>query len=126
MMRKTVQIIFAICLFSIFVAAQNSENTRSDQSKERKYDTPIKILYKPQTAYPSQDKGSVCIQGTVSLRVQFLESGKIGEISVVSGLPQGATETSIEAAKGIKFEPATKDGKPITLTRVIQFNFSIY
>ena len=123
-MRKTVQIIFTICLFSIFIAAQNSENTRANKSTERKYDTPVKILYKPRAAYPN--KGSVCIQGTVTLRVEFLESGKIGEISVVSGLPQGATETSIEAAKGIKFEPATKDGKVITLTRSVQFNFSIY
>lgn len=126
MMRKTVQIIFAICLFSTFIAAQNNENRSSDQKTERKYDTPVKILYKPRPVYPSQDKGSVCIQGTVRLRIEFLESGEIGKITVVSGLPLGATENSIEAAKKIKFEPARKDGKAVTSFRQIEFTFSLY
>lgn len=90
-------------------------------------DSPVKILYKPRAAYPQPfDGGTVCMQGTVTLRVQFLETGKIGEIKVISGLPYGANENAIEAAKKIKFEPAIKNGKPITTVKIVLFTFTIY
>ena len=86
----------------------------------------VRILEKPKAAYPKSDTGTVCIQGNVRLKVQFLETGEIGEIQVVSGLPYGATENAIEAAKKIKFLPAVKDGKPITSAKIVTYNFAIY
>ncbi|MGI8638918.1 MAG: energy transducer TonB [Pyrinomonadaceae bacterium] len=70
--------------------------------------------------------GSVCVQGTVRLRVEFLASGEIGKISPVSFLPYGLTENAIEAAKRIRFEPEIKNGKPITKFKVIEYSFNIY
>lgn len=88
---------------------------------------PLKILYKPRPTYPQFDgKGSVCIQGTVTLRVQFLATGEIGEITAVSKLPYGATENAVEAARNMKFTPLMKDGIPTTVTRSVQFVFTIY
>lgn len=91
-----------------------------------KTDAPLKILYKPRAAYPQPENGTVCFQGTVALRVQFLATGEIGEIKIVNGLPFGANENAIDAAKRIKFEPAIKDGKPVTVFRVVQFSYKIY
>ncbi len=89
-------------------------------------DKPLRILEKPQLAYPVPDTGTICVQGTVTLRVEFLASSKIGKISPVSSLGYGLTENAMEAAKKIKFEPAVKNGKPITVTKPIQFSFTIY
>jgi TonB family protein len=103
---------------------QNKEKAETNDSAEK--DRPLKILEKPEAAYPKSDTGTVCIQGTVTLIVQFLSDGKIGKIRVVSGLPYGATENAVEAAKKIKFEPAVKDGKPVSIIKAITYNFTIY
>jgi TonB family protein len=62
----------------------------------------------------------------VVLRVTFLDSGEIGRISVISGLGNGLTEQAVEAAKKIKFEPATKDGKSVSVTKPVEYLFTIY
>lgn len=86
-------------------------------------DKALKILEKPTPAIPDFGGGSVHIQGVVRLRVQFLSSGEIGTIQPVSGLGFGLTENAIEVTKKIKFEPAIKDGQPITVTKVIEYLF---
>ncbi|HQU83948.1 MAG TPA: TonB family protein [Pyrinomonadaceae bacterium] len=112
--------------------AQTVESTKKPtnpnrQKAEQINDSPVKILYKPRAPYPqSFDGGTVCIQGTVTLKVQFLDTGKIGEIKVISGLPYGANENAIEAAKKMGFEPAIKDGKTVTSVKVVQFPITIY
>ena len=108
------------------IAAKQIDLSNSENQSGSIKDKPLKILYKPRAAYPSQENGLVCIQGTVSLRITFLETGEIGNISVISRLPYGATENAVEAAKQIKFEPAIKDGKPVNVTKTVQFPFSIY
>ncbi len=85
--------------------------------------TPVKILHKPK---PSYGDGQDCSTGTVVLRVQFLASGHIGEIKLVAGMTKNRNDSAIAAAKGIRFEPATKNGKAITTARVIEFAFFIY
>lgn len=115
-MRKIGWLILLIGLFAVFSFGQTNKN----------YDTPVKIIHKPRANYPSQEKGAICAQGTVTLRVQFLETGEIGKITVVSGLPNGFNECAIEAAKNIKFKPAMKDGKPVTITKQVQYSFSLY
>lgn len=62
----------------------------------------------------------------VVLRVVFSANGEIGAISVISGLPEGLTEEAIAAAKKIKFEPAMKRGKAVTVTRKVEYTFTIY
>ncbi len=84
---------------------------------------PLTILEKPRAAYTDV---SVCIQGTVRLRVEFLASGEIGKISPISTLPYGLTENAIEAASKIKFEPEIKNGKLISKFMVVEYAFVIY
>jgi TonB family protein len=62
----------------------------------------------------------------VRLRVTFLASGQIGSVSPVSGLSYGLTEQAIAAAKQIRFEPAKVNGVPQTVTKQIEYSFSIY
>jgi Gram-negative bacterial tonB protein. len=141
-MRFLTALFSILCVFTAFAAAQKtvrksaesppvqtSESlTPSDSNRKtsERFDTPLKILYKPQAAYPQTEGGTECFQGIVRLRVRFLDTGEIRKISVVSSLPFGATESAIEAAKKIKFEPAKKDGKPVTGSKIVEFKFSIY
>ena len=66
------------------------------------------------------------VQGKVILRVVFLSNGRIGTISTIKGLPHGLTQQAIEAARKIKFEPEKRNGVPVTVTRKIEYTFTIY
>lgn len=137
-MKDTAFFILIICLCATFAAAQKTVRKRPKpatiqtsisstqniaQNKSSQFDEPLKILDKPRASYPT-DGG--CFQGRVVLRVTFSRTGEIGAISVISGLGNGATEKAIEAAKKIKFEPAAKDGSPVSVTKPVEYAFSIY
>jgi hypothetical protein len=47
-------------------------------------------------------------------------------VTPVYSLPDGLTEKAMAAALNIRFEPATKDDKPVSVIRNIEYNFSIY
>lgn len=87
--------------------------------------TGLKIISKPRPGYTDAARTNN-IQGTVILRVTFLASGQIGSISPVKGLPNGLTEQAIAAARRIAFEPAKVNGLGQTVTKQIEYSFSIY
>ncbi|HMS38910.1 MAG TPA: energy transducer TonB [Pyrinomonadaceae bacterium] len=117
-----------VLIFCGFVFSQNTPKTDKEieETDSVQQNTPLKILEKPKPRYPTSENGTICIQGTVVLRVQFLASGEIGKVTTITNLPYGATENAIEAAKNIKFKPAFKNGEPISVTKIITFNFTIY
>jgi TonB family protein len=87
--------------------------------------TGLNILSKPRPGYTDSAR-QANIQGTVILRVTFLANGQIGSISPVKGLPNGLTEQAIAAARRISFEPKKVDGVGQSVTRQIEYTFSIY
>jgi TonB family protein len=85
----------------------------------------VKILSQPRASYTDSAR-QAGIQGKVVLRVTFQADGNIGAISAVSGLPNGLTERAIAAARSIRFEPAKRNGVPYSVTRTIEYSFTIY
>ena len=85
---------------------------------------PLEITLKPPVSYPPEVQANV--QGTVSLRVEFLAKGTIGRVSVIKGLPYGLTEVALKAARGIKFKPEIKECEAIDKFRPITFSFHRY
>lgn len=108
-----------------FSFAQSSVENKK-QSETYKLNSPVEIIYKPEAAYPESQNGTICVTGMVILKVTFLDSGEIGKIAVVSGLPYGIRENTVEAAKKIKFKPAKKNGKAVSVSKIITYNFTIY
>jgi len=87
--------------------------------------TKVKIISKPKPGYTNEARQNQ-VTGTVRLRVIFTASGQVGSISPVSGLPNGLTEQAIAAARGIRFEPAMKNGVPVSSQSIVEYTFSIY
>lgn len=87
--------------------------------------TGLRILSQPKPGY-TDDARTNNVQGFVMLNVTFLSSGQIGGISPVKQLPNGLTEKAIAAARQIRFEPKLVNGQPQTVTKRIQYNFTIY
>ena len=87
--------------------------------------TRARVLSKPEPSYSSKARNND-VTGTVVLRCIFSFDGRIRRILVVRGLPDGLTERAIEAARKIKFIPATKDGKPVSMWMQLEYNFNLY
>jgi len=85
----------------------------------------LQILSKPRPGYTEAARAENT-EGSVVLRVTFLASGSIGGVTPVKSLPDGLTEAAIEAAKQIEFKPATHYGQTVTITKQIEYTFSIY
>jgi TonB family protein len=86
---------------------------------------PVKIISKPRANYTDAARTNN-IQGVVRVRVTFLANGTIGSISPVSNLGYGLTEQALAAARSIRFEPAKKGGVPYSVTKVVEYTFTLY
>lgn len=64
-------------------------------------------------------------QGLVILQLVIDDRGQVTEVEVLKGLPYGLTEQAIETARKWKFEPATYQGKPVSVLYNITFNFRL-
>ena len=87
--------------------------------------TRARVLSKPEPTYTEQAR-SAGVSGTVILRAVFTAYGTVENILIVRSLPGGLTARCIEAARRIKFTPATKDGKPVSTFMELQYNFNVY
>jgi len=85
----------------------------------------IKILSKPQPRYTDAARTNN-VQGTVTLKVTFSASGQVTGVAPINGLPYGLTEQAIAAARQIRFEPPKRNGVPYSISKSIQYTFSIY
>jgi TonB family protein len=83
------------------------------------------ITSKPRALYTDAARNDQ-IEGTVSLRVIFLANGTIGSVVPLSQLPDGLTENAIEAARSIKFVPKKMNGQPVSVAKIVEYNFRIY
>jgi TonB family protein len=87
--------------------------------------TKARIISKPEPTY-TEEARSHNIVGTVVLRAVFLYDGTVRNIMVVRGLKYGLTEKTMQAARRIKFVPATKDGHPVSMYMQLEYNFNLY
>jgi len=103
--------------------AKETDYSRTFQAREvtRK----AQILAKPEPSYTKSAR-KFSVVGTVRVRVVLMASGKVAMATLMSKLPHGLTREAVEAAQKVKFEPAVKDGRPVSQYVQIEYNFNIY
>jgi TonB family protein len=76
---------------------------------------PARILHIATPDYPAMARRAR-VQGDVVLRVRVTETGTVEEVELVRGVTQrvGINEAAIEVARGATFEPARRDGRPVS------------
>lgn len=108
------------------IALYQSQSTNSQQSEKiylpNEVDVRFKIKKKIRAEYTANAKRN-CINGKVLLKVVLKSSGKVEDIEVIEGLPDGLSESAIEAARKIKFEPAKKDGQKVSVLAKVEYDF---
>ena len=83
------------------------------------------LLSKPEPQYTEEARRNQ-ITGTVVLRAIFSSSGEVVQIRALNTLPFGLTEKAIAAARAIKFVPAMKNGRPVSVYLNLEYNFNLY
>jgi len=83
-----------------------------------------RITDKPIPNYPASARLHN-ISGRVALTAVLCRSGHVTDIKVVKGLSHGLTESAIEAARKVKFEPAQKDGEAVSQTMQFEYGFNL-
>jgi hypothetical protein len=94
---------------------------------------PVAIESKPDPERP-KEAGEKLFAKKVVLSAIFRSNGTVTDIKVVEVLPKGLpkrvvkelTDKCIKAARGIKFRPAMKDGRPVSMYYRIEYEFNKY
>jgi periplasmic protein TonB len=91
----------------------------------REVEQRARLLLKPEPQYTEEARRNQ-ITGTVMLRVVFSSVGSVEQIRALHTLPFGLTEKAIAAARQIKFVPAMKGGRPVSVYMQLEYNFNLY
>lgn len=104
----------------------NNPNENPDRVyKVNEVSSRARLLLKPEPQYTEEARRSQ-ITGTVILGVVFARDGTVSNIRAVQTLCCGLTEKAIAAARQIRFQPATRNGQPVSTYMQLEYNFNLY
>ncbi len=83
-----------------------------------------KLTHKVEPEYTEQARDAK-LQGTAILAIEVWPDGRAHNIKVERPLNPGLDQKAIEAIRQWRFEPGTKDGKPIKVRANIEVNFRL-
>ena len=83
-----------------------------------------KILYREKAGY-TRAASDAEVNGVIKLAVIFDKGGNLRVTKIIQGLPFGLNEQAITAAKKVRFEPAIKNGEPVSVRGSMEFSFNI-
>lgn len=83
------------------------------------------ITAKPEPGFTEQARNAN-VRGVVRLRAVLDADGKVRHILVLRQLSHGLTRQAVNAARQIKFKPATLNGLPVSQIVVLEYNFNVY
>jgi TonB family protein len=115
----------ALKFFADYYAEREKLQAAAGNEQQRGVKTPLKIISKVGADYTGSAR-SAGVNGVIRLLVAFSENGTIGHIFALNSLGYGLDESAFSAAKKIKFEPETIDGKPVTAVKLVEYHFTLY
>jgi TonB family protein len=113
---------------------QNSAPTNSGSVPQPVADVPLsgrevtgkaRVLEKMEPTYTEAAR-KAGVSGTVILKGVFSQSGEVKDLVVIRALGYGLTSKAVQAARKIRFVPATKNGQPVSMWMELQYNFNLY
>ena len=133
-MKKNISLVFVLIFLTatnlaqiLILPARTGNLVRVDYpdatvSNAHRWDYDAKVT-QHSTAKYTDDAFEKAVSGQVILSAVFSAEGKVKEINVIKGLPDGLTESAIQAAKKINFAPAIKSTKPISINVRLAYSF---
>lgn len=85
----------------------------------------VRILSKPEPTYTDAAR-KAGVTGTVVIRCVFGGDGEVKNLVVTRALGYGLTSKAAQAARKIRFVPATKEGRQVSMFMQLEYNFNLY
>jgi TonB family protein len=83
------------------------------------------VLTRPEARYTESARQGR-ITGVIVLKAVFGSNGRVTDIEIVSGLPNGLNDQALKAAKQIRFVPGVKGGNLASCSLQLEYYFNIY
>ena len=87
--------------------------------------TAPKPVYTPDPEYSDKARKKK-INGTVVVAMIVTQEGRVRDVKITKGLGEGLDKQALAAVRTWKFEPATKDGKPVAVHLNVEVSFRLY
>jgi TonB family protein len=87
--------------------------------------TAPKAVYTPDPEYTDRARKQR-IRGSVVLSIVITDKGVVRDAKVVTGLDKDLDKQALKAVAAWRFEPATKDGKPVAVRIKVEADFKLY
>ena len=116
---KKISIIFILLFLTIsFVGAATARKSDDKIYKMSEVDKKPEITEQPRVS--ADGKCGTAKSLTVRLRIVLRKSGKVTDVEILDpSVCEAFNERAVEASKAIKFKPAEKDGKPVSVAVTI-------
>jgi TonB family protein len=99
---------------------KENRNFTGNEVKEK-----ARVTSKPEPQYTDAARAAG-VTGTIVLRGVFSSQGEVKGLVITRALGYGLTTRAIQAARQIKFAPATIDGRPVSMYIQLEYNFYLY
>ena len=127
---KSLVLVSCVLLISLVAISAGALNNGSYQRTDERPSTKAIVRSKPAPHYPKEAREQRT-EATIVLRAIFRASGKVTDIefakvrpsNVPEDIVQKLTNECIKAAGKIRFDPATKDGHPVSMYVQLEYNF---
>jgi TonB family protein len=86
--------------------------------------TPPRLIDAPAPEF-SKEARRQHIGGTVELAITVTSEGKVTRMRVLKSLGYGLDEKAIDAVRRWKFQPGSKDGKPVSVAIAVGVSFQL-
>jgi TonB family protein len=84
-----------------------------------------RVIYNPEPEF-SEEARKKQIAGVVVLSMVVTSEGNTDQIKVTHGIGHGLDEKAVEAVRKWTFQPATKDGQPVSVEIAVEVDFHLY
>ena len=85
----------------------------------------VRVQFKPEPTYTEAAR-KAGVEGTVILAAVFTSDGEVRHILIKKALGYGLTTQAIKAARRMKFSPAIKEGRQVSMYMQLEYNFNLY
>lgn len=115
-----------ICCFATVKAQTAPPQTEDDKVYQRReVDKPAVILEKPRP-----QTGGRCKRRTSGLILMDVVLRKSGQVEILNATQSSSCDffnkSAYEAAKAVTFEPAIKDGQPVSMAAKLEYRYTVY
>ena len=87
--------------------------------------TPPKPVFMPNPEYTDKARKKK-ISGTVLVAIIVTDEGTVRDAKIIKSLEKSLDQQALATVSTWKFEPATKDGKPVAVHLTVDVSFKLY